>query len=768
MADGLLDFFSREAGQRRRRGLEDAITYYVPPELRGWLGMAAEMNPVVSTERAGQDAQVLFAPDMALMDRLAAGGRMASNMAGVVAPAMVAGRAAMPAAQALEEGLLGFSTSPQAAALADFAMDESGAVKIPGTGRGTDLPNLRELPVDEAVRIARREPHLIESGSRSEGAYIGGPRTIQSRRDLNRMRRELDAYIAADPRGGDWYDRYRAGVTEVTGGDPRDNLWMTNLEGQYSAGVSPEGELGFALKDTNSMIAMGDPGKPARPAQAAASLRAAMSNDPTAFQLGPKTGEYAQRVDPTRQGIETATGVNDFRHLRNLGYTETDGSAQRNAVGAAGHRFADYETALAVGRANKAGLAGRSNWTGEQLQAAPWVRQKALDLLERGRAPYMQKALATLRASGQEATPESVENMAYEMAFQDANKTIADFFPKHTAFATHEAQPYRYGGHLSGLADAPQEVKDAFARDPRSTWATAPGGRDAIYSGLRFGDTGYAMRVRPTVGMQGAYEAPGGLMEYNLGEVARPLVSFDSGDVKTVAAPDRGLLDMAEATRGYIDYQGATPWHKVWAGGKAGMSNSVFATRAQSGAASPEQLQALRALGAKYGLPDVIDTGDGVTFTNFMDSSAKLDSKAYRALTRELDQLGGFRSADRVKVDSGYPGYEGTWEQGVGSGAATRQLFEYLDAAPAQALKALDANPNIPKEALRRMARDEDYAAQFGATRADVQNARRIIGSGPGWVKRLREALTSGAILPGIGAALLLLPQMQQDEERAQ
>lgn len=113
MADGLMDFFSREAGQRRRQSLEDAITYYVPPELRPLLGLAAEANPVVSMERAGQDAQALFAPDQAVMDRLAAGGRMLSNMAGVAAPVAAGRMVGMPAAQALQEGLLGFSQGAQ-------------------------------------------------------------------------------------------------------------------------------------------------------------------------------------------------------------------------------------------------------------------------------------------------------------------------------------------------------------------------------------------------------------------------------------------------------------------------------------------------------------------------------------------------------------------------------------------------------------------------------------------------------------------------------
>ena len=121
----IFDFFTREAGQERRRALEGLLTQFIPPEMRPQLGLLAEANPVVSMERAGQDAQQLFAPDQSLMDRLAAGGRMASNMAAVAAPAMVASRAALPAAQALQEGLTGVSTAVQ-----PFMVDEFGGVSL--------------------------------------------------------------------------------------------------------------------------------------------------------------------------------------------------------------------------------------------------------------------------------------------------------------------------------------------------------------------------------------------------------------------------------------------------------------------------------------------------------------------------------------------------------------------------------------------------------------------------------------------------------------
>lgn len=99
---------------------------FIPPEMRPQLNLLAELNPVVSMERAGQDAQQLFAPDQTLMDRLAAGGRMASNMAGVVAPAMVAGRAGVPVANAVQDVLTGYSPMVQ-----PFMADEFGGAGVP-------------------------------------------------------------------------------------------------------------------------------------------------------------------------------------------------------------------------------------------------------------------------------------------------------------------------------------------------------------------------------------------------------------------------------------------------------------------------------------------------------------------------------------------------------------------------------------------------------------------------------------------------------------
>ena len=122
-------FFSREAGQKRRAWLDETVNYFTPPELRGPLGLINEANPVTSMERASTASQTMLAPETSGWGRVAAGGDMLSNMAGVVAPAMVAGKAGMPAVNAIEEGLLGWAPGMPAAA-GNFMADEFGGLRL--------------------------------------------------------------------------------------------------------------------------------------------------------------------------------------------------------------------------------------------------------------------------------------------------------------------------------------------------------------------------------------------------------------------------------------------------------------------------------------------------------------------------------------------------------------------------------------------------------------------------------------------------------------
>jgi len=758
----------RDANEYARQGMENTVSdkgplYNVSGPLQYGLGVGGMFAaPLTGAIKSGEQAVTELTGNPEIGSRFGA-------VASVVDPIHVGALKAAPelatvlgkTSQAVSEA------SPYAAMAA-----------IPGMRgkitKATELPSIRDLPVDEAIKIARKEQHLIptEAGNPNSG-FVGGPRDIENKRQLNALRKNFDTYIGADPRGGDWYDRYRAAVNSVTGGDPVANAWMAAQEGQWSAGVSPQSELAFALKENNASIA-GMPVKAARPAQFEAHNRAIEMQDPSEMQLGKKTGEYARLINPDQLTQPGATGVNDFRHARNFNYTEAGGDAQRAALTGTQHSFLDYETALAVDRANKANLAGRSNWTGEQLQAAPWVRQKALDILDQRpnlineQLPRAEELFNNGYGSNRNMTKMDIaKELAYENAFQEANKTIGDAFDKHTAFATHEAQPGSVTQHLPGSVGASQEERNAFAADPRSSWAFAPGNRDAIYSGLGIPNTGVSMRVRPTNQMQGMYTTPSGVLETNPGEVARPLIAFQSGEAKSVAPADRALLNAGEATRAYIDAQNAGAWHKPWAGGAPKLSTSYFLPMDRP--ATVDELVKMREGLSPHGLNDIVDTGQGITATSFYPGAPELSRDARAQVERaiELARPEGSTGAQRVKiqpgVDTGYLSYEDEFAK-PGSGDATRALLKQVNQTPG-IRQAFNRNADIPQKALNNLARDEEWASKWGATRDDIQRSRRIIGEGPGWIDRLEAALKNGTVLPAIGAALLAPLVARQDNE---
>jgi len=94
---GVLDFFGREAGQRRRAALDEFgrdIEYYVPSGLRPAVGLLAEMTPNRANERAAMASDRMFQPDRTVGQRVGDFGEMVSEVA--------AGAAAMLGVSALD------------------------------------------------------------------------------------------------------------------------------------------------------------------------------------------------------------------------------------------------------------------------------------------------------------------------------------------------------------------------------------------------------------------------------------------------------------------------------------------------------------------------------------------------------------------------------------------------------------------------------------------------------------------------------------------
>ena len=93
------------------------------------------------------------------------------------------------------------------------------------------------------------------------------------------------------------------------------------------------------------------------------------------------------------------------------------------------------------------------------------------------------------------------------------------------------------------------------------------------------------------------------------------------------------------------------------------------------------------------------------------------------------------------------------FDSGEGSGEATRAMLSKVTRTP-EMRKAFNQNEMIPPKAQGNLERDQQWSERWGAPRADVQNARRIIGEGPGWVDRLEKALADGAISLPVAAAI--------------
>jgi len=155
---GLLDFFSREAGQERRRKLDDTmrglLEDYVPPELHPWIGYADYLNPVSDVGRAMQSSERMMDPALSARDRLGAGVSMLTDVAAVTAPAAVARYVGAPAVNGLVESL----------SLASMPVDDM-ATRLASASPGGLLDDALRFVADDAgaIRFHHGSPHKFDA-----------------------------------------------------------------------------------------------------------------------------------------------------------------------------------------------------------------------------------------------------------------------------------------------------------------------------------------------------------------------------------------------------------------------------------------------------------------------------------------------------------------------------------------------------------------------------------------------------------------------------
>jgi hypothetical protein len=584
--------------------------------------------------------------------------------------------------------------------------------------------SLRQMPLDDAIKIARSEAHIIP---KKEGGFVGAPYWVQDADTLAKMRADFDADVAAGLHGSDWYLRAQKGNLEMAGPDPARQHLLAGEQALWSAQSTPDTNLGFLLTAHNAYEA-GKPLDLVRTGQQARTYQKARDTG-TSIPLGEKTDPYGQHLDPTRES--PTTGTNDIWHARALGYRTREGEPWSTSLTSQQHAFMDAETVLAVDRANKMKLGGRDNWTAGEIQAAPWIKGKAIGLMEQF-------------------------GWSEEKAMSEAVKTYNDYFDKYTAHGTYEATPGIGTGHLPNLPTAPYAERAAFAADPRSSWTGSAPGRDVIYDAL-------GMYQRPTTQATGIYQSPGGPLEINPAQVARPMVGL-TGETgaRQIDPASRAMMTGGEAARAYIDAQNAGAFSMPIRGQKKGLSTSLAIPTDQPLTLS--QIGSLRDLGAKAGLGDVVDYGRGAVMTSFYPGPptlADLGKSMKGGLAADIERVAGVKP-EGVKMDAGYIGYEEALKK-PGSGEATKILEQALTSPEAPAMLAkLDKDTALRAKVLDRLNRDAEYAAKTGQpVREDIQRAREIISKSG--FSGLFEARKAGVSLPALAALAPVVSYLRGD-----
>jgi hypothetical protein len=631
-----------------------------------------------------------------------------------------------------------------------------------GTGREGSMmgvPNLRNLPQEEAVRVAQTDAHLIP---KADGGYVGAPADVTDAASLTRMREQFDLAVERGMGGSDWYQRAQDWIKRVSGGDPVKQRQLAEKLGITSPQSNPESNLAFTITGHNAQARGIDAettrtGAQARQMNEANRLQEdAMGRQGEAFpntEQGLKTGPFTQNLDPTAK--PGTTGVNDIWHARSFGYTHPDGSPWDAALSTQQHVFMDYETMQAVARANAKKLGGRDNWTAAEIQAAPWVANKAADL--RRRFP----------------------GWSEEKVWEEANATFPDRAQRQTASVPHEQEP----GSVTGLTRGTMSPKDwtGFAN-----WRDPNAGNDVL-----LGRTGGLLSDRTQTLDSGVYVNAQGVTEYNPVHVAQSLLDLkplpqavipegatpevkkaiqkaqDAANAKIpreVHPASAAFMDATQAARGVIDMQEGNPWTYVRTNTPGADANSVKITLGRQ--PTSEEMQRLHALADKHEF-HVSNTADGVALIDpdkgrgGADVSKLLSKGGLEAELRQALPGEGVQVQRGVNL-GGYVGLSEELDKAVaGEGRATRVMMEKLDAlreqAPRQYERLLES-PEIQAKARLNLARLQQ-SGQLGV-RPDYEELLRLLAEGRMSGLQVRIARQGYQGLPAVGGHAGLLGEI--------
>ena len=624
-------------------------------------------------------------------------------------------------------------------------------------------PSLREeKDIGAAIEVAKKEPHLRPN---KEGGFIGAPHSMKSMDDLMELRRSFDADVGMGAEGADWYERAKDWIQRVAGDDPQRQSQLARNLALFSAQSPPKSNLGFSIKAQNA-AAMGMPLDKVRTGQQARAFNESFGYRPVAeseeqmkgfrkgeiklpyaekleeakkIPLGKKTENYANSMDRTAK--TPTTGTNDIWHGRAWGYKDPGTNKPwSKAFSDTQHDFLDYETVLAVMRANEMKLNGRSDWTAAEIQAAPWVSGKGRGLAE-SKFHKKEKGVGTVQG------PLSKEQLDEGIA--SASRTYPDDEKSFRANATFEETPGPDTGHLTALPRASEATRMEYFNDPR-TLSSKPGERDLLYDKQK-------AYVAPTSATQGLFEgAP------NPGGAAHPLVSTEGkAGERVVDKASRQMLEGTEAVRGGMSGQQMGAWSIPIEGSKVGQKAAYEIDLPPGYAMTADKLKQLS--DTVPGVGDAFHVGnDNAYLTSFGKNGPVKQPKLFgapgtRDATAAIQEAIPGAGVKSTGLDSGGTYFD--WSK-PGSDTVTKQILEKVEPSPMQ-MKALE-DPDIRKQVLSMIDRDIEYGQMLGSPpREDLQNLRQIFGLG-GW-DAVYAAMGKGLLPAGAGA--MLIPYLQDDKQ---
>lgn len=687
------------------------------------------------------------------------------------------------------------------------------------------LANLFEgVTPEEALRLAQQGAHLKQNPN--TGQYVGGPPGMDSPQKLAATRRSADARVQAGASNADWYGRRREGIGEAAGFEPgttplespeanKANL-MSRGTASYSPQASPLSELQWFLKQHMGHTVDGVQLQPRFLQQSDNLANAYRYNaktgtfelTPEAIELANKTGGYSDAGNPTIDPKKLFRTANDQWHARVMGFVQPDGSDWTAGLSDAQHGYLTGENLLLAERAKRDGVLvdGKPfDWDPRSAQAATWGAarfDKAFAEQAERIAKYEKKDKAYQRdlakweankQAGKQVGPKpsapAKPTIYTEQELWDyANEGTDNAIKQQTAAINQEYAPGP-DAFLPGFSALPKEAQNAYAKQQMDVW----GPRNPILTGLD-------QFQRPITQTQGVWKDPvSGEMQYNLGDVSRPIVSTEptptgrfnkeGEEIKSgqrLTDQSKRLMETTSAIEGVTRGQYGTGMAKFTP------ANSSFTGAEKTGAfidGPKEQLAKAKDALTSAGFDVVEDasTGglhvgrfapEGNTWNS--EPGVKVDwpdkqgvpldgTDVQRRMRKALASAASDLEMTPGRLESGFEGVP--WgDEGAGD------VSRYLERRLGQVFEAparLDA-AGVPDVLGRRFQTAEQFAGQQGLTpfRPDVAKLYDLLRGDKGggfqnfleYVKRNGyQGLPAAALTTGGGA---ILSQMAQDANR--